>query len=63
VFAVDPVDVPLTELLAYAELDLDEHRRAALVPMLAQVQASVAALRSVDVGEVPPATAGDARWE
>jgi hypothetical protein len=59
-----PLDeLRVTELLVYAELDLDDTRRAALAPMLAQVLASVAALRSVDVGELTPATAFDARWE
>ncbi|MPY95641.1 MAG: hypothetical protein GEV08_22060 [Acidimicrobiia bacterium] len=53
----------LAELLRHAELELDEERRAALLPALEQVEAAIAAVRAVDVGELPPATAFDARWE
>jgi len=56
-------DGSLSALLRHAELELDEARRAALLPVLGVVEASIAAVRAVDVGELPPATAFDARWE
>ena len=60
---MDTAGTSLTGLLAYADLELDDARRSALAPMLEQVRASIAVIRSIDVGELPPATAFDARWE
>ncbi len=53
----------LSHLLRHAELELDAERRAALLPVLEQIAPAVAAVRGVDVGELPPAAAFDARWE
>lgn len=60
---MDGTQASLAELLRHADMELDEQRRAALVPVLGQVGAAIAAVRGVDVGELPPATAFDARWE
>jgi len=60
---MDQTEASLAELLRHAELELDDARRAALVPVLEQVGAAIAAVRGVDVAELPPATAFDARWE
>ncbi len=60
---MDATGASLAELLRHAELELDDERRAALLPVLGAVGASIAAIRAVDVGELAPATAFDARWE
>ena len=60
---MDGPQASLAALLRHADIELDEPRRAALVPLLEQVGAAIAAIRRVDVGELPPATAFDARWE
>ena len=60
---MDGTQASLAALLRHADMELDEERRAALVPVLEQVGAAIAAVRAVDVAELPPATAFDARWE
>lgn len=60
---MDHTEASLEHLLRHAELELDGERRAALLPVLAQVGPAVAAVRSVDLGDLPPAPAFDARWE
>lgn len=59
---MDDTPARIDELLRHAELDLDDERRAALLPVLEGIGAAIAAVRAVDVGELPPATAFDARW-
>jgi hypothetical protein len=60
---MDGTEASLDHLLRHAELELDAERRAALVPVLEQIGPAIAAVRAVEVGELPPATAFDARWE
>ena len=60
---MDGTEASLAHLLRHAELELDDERRAALLPVLEQVGAAIAAVRSVDLGDLPPASAFDARWE
>jgi len=46
-----------------ARLTLSEERLAVVGPALTQIYGLIDALDSVDLGETPPATAFDARWE
>jgi hypothetical protein len=46
-----------------ARLDLTAERLAAVGPFLEGIYALIDGLDDVEVGETPPATAFDARWE
>ena len=54
---------PIEQLLAVARLHLDDARKAALGPTMDQMYGLIDLLDGVDLAEVPPATAFDARWE
>ncbi|WP_369259486.1 hypothetical protein [Geodermatophilus amargosae] len=56
-------DEALDQLLAHARLDLTTERRAAAGPAMTMVLGLYDSLDEVAVGETPPATAFDARWE
>lgn len=53
----------LGELLAAARLDLDADRHETVLASLSGVYALLDTLDAVELGEVPPATAFDARWD
>lgn len=53
----------LDELARMARLDLTPERKAAAGPAADMVYGLVDQLDAVDLGDVPPATAFDARWE
>ena len=46
-----------------ARLDLGPERLAQVAPMINGLYATLSALDDVPLGETPPATAFDARWE
>ena len=46
-----------------ARLPLSEERLAVVGPALTQIYGLIDALDAVELGETPPATAFDARWE
>lgn len=56
-------DGAISPLSRFARLDLSEDRAAAIAPVVDGVMALIDTLDSIDVGETPPATAFDARWE
>jgi hypothetical protein len=56
-------DAALDQLLAHARLDLPDARRAAAGPAVTMVLGLYDSLDEVAVGETPPASAFDARWE
>jgi Asp-tRNA(Asn)/Glu-tRNA(Gln) amidotransferase C subunit len=47
----------------HARLDLSPERLEAVAPMITSIGALFDALDAVPLGETPPATAFDARWE
>ncbi|MDN5747688.1 MAG: hypothetical protein L0H64_04105 [Pseudonocardia sp.] len=53
----------LDELLRVARLELDPERLPGLGPVVDQIYGLVDQLDAADLGDVPPATAFDARWE
>lgn len=53
----------LGELLAAARLDLDPDRHETVLASLSGVYQLLDSLDTVELGEVPPATAFDARWQ
>ena len=46
-----------------ARLDLSEERRAIVGPALEGIYALIDTLDAIELGETPPATAFDPRWE
>jgi len=52
----------LDVLLELAELPLSPQRKEKLIETLPDLDQKVAKIRSVALGETPPATAFDARW-
>ena len=56
-------DEAFDHLLALARLDLSPDRRAVAGPVVDMVLGLFDSLDEIDVGETPPATAFDARWE
>ena len=64
----DAARQPLTEegleqLLAVARLPLTPERKAVARPALELIYSLVDSLDGIDLGETPPATAFDPRWE
>jgi hypothetical protein len=55
--------VALDTLLAFARLELSADRRAAAGPVMDLLIGLSDTLDAVEVGETPPASAFDARWE
>lgn len=53
----------LDELARMARLELSPERKAAVGPAVDLVHGLVDQLDAVELGDVPPATAFDARWE
>lgn len=53
----------LDELLRMARLELGPERMAAVGPAVDQIYGLVDRLDAVELGDVAPATAFDARWE
>lgn len=53
----------LEQLCRTARLDLSEERRDIVGPTLDGIYALIDTLDAVELGETPPATAFDARWE
>jgi Asp-tRNA(Asn)/Glu-tRNA(Gln) amidotransferase C subunit len=53
----------LQAAVSHARLDLSPERLEAVSPMINSVYALFDALDEVPLGETPPATAFDARWE
>jgi len=53
----------ISPVSGFARLDLSEERRSAVARVLDAIMGLIDTLDSVDVGETPPATAFDARWE
>ncbi|MBB3084638.1 hypothetical protein [Geodermatophilus sabuli] len=53
----------LTALVSFARLDLSPERKAAMAPALDLIVGLIDSLDAVDVGETPPASAYDPRWE
>ena len=51
------------ELARFARLELSPEREEAVGPAVDMVYGLVDQLDAVDLGDVPPATAFDARWE
>lgn len=51
------------QLLALARLELPAERRAVAGPVIDTVLSMFDSLDEIEVGETPPATAFDARWE
>ena len=56
-------DAAFDQLLAFARLDLPAERKATAGPAVQMVMGLFDSLDDVEVGETPPATAFDARWE
>jgi hypothetical protein len=56
-------DEALDQLLAHARLDLSAERRTAAGPAVTMVLGLYDSLDEIAVGETPPASAFDARWE
>lgn len=56
-------DGAISPVSRFARLDLDEERAAVIAPVVDGVMGLIDTLDSIDVGETPPATAFDARWE
>ncbi len=56
-------DDALDQLLSVARLELPAARRAAAGPVVDMVMSLFDSLDDIEVGETPPATAFDARWE
>ncbi|SFT63655.1 hypothetical protein SAMN05660657_02105 [Geodermatophilus amargosae] len=56
-------DEALDQLLAHAGLDLGTERRAAAGPAVTMILGLYDSLDEIAVGETPPASAFDARWE
>lgn len=56
-------DAALDEILAFARLDLPAERKTAVGPAVAMVTALLDSLDDLEIGETPPASAFDARWE
>ena len=56
-------DAALDQLLSVARLDLPAERRAAAGPVVGMVMGLFDSMDEIEVGETPPATAFDARWE
>lgn len=56
-------DEAFDHLLALARLELPAERRAAAGPVVDMVMGLFDSLDEIEVGETPPATAFDARWE
>ena len=56
-------EAALDSLLAFARLELTADRRAAAGPVMDLLVGLADSLDAVDVGETPPASAFDARWE
>ena len=56
-------DEALDQLLAHARLDLGAERRTAVGPAVAMVLGLYDSLDEIPVGETPPASTFDARWE
>ena len=56
-------DEAFDHLRALARLHLPAERRAAAGPVIDMVMGLFDSLDEIDVGETPPATAFDARWE
>jgi hypothetical protein len=56
-------DEALDQLLAHARLDLSTERRAATGPAVTMILGLYDSLDEIAVGETPPASAFDARWE
>lgn len=54
---------PLDQLAAVARLPLTEQRKAIVGPALADILRLLDMLDAVELGEAPPETAFDARWE
>ncbi|MFC5994317.1 hypothetical protein ACFQE5_08855 [Pseudonocardia hispaniensis] len=53
----------LDELLRMARLELSPERTAVVGPAVDQIYGLVDRLDAAETGDVPPATAFDARWE
>ena len=53
----------LQAVARHARLDLSPERLEAVAPMINSIGALFDALDAVPLGETPPATAFDARWE
>lgn len=53
----------ISQVSGFARLPLTEDRQAVVAPTLDAVMGLIDTLDSIDVGETPPATAFDARWE
>ncbi|MGX5655047.1 hypothetical protein ACWKWC_09780 [Geodermatophilus nigrescens] len=56
-------DEALDQLLAHARLELGPDRRTAATPAVTMVLGLYDSLDAIAVGETPPATGFDARWE
>jgi hypothetical protein len=56
-------DAAFDQLLSVARLELPAERRAAAGPVVDMVMSLFDSLDEIEVGETPPATAFDARWE
>lgn len=56
-------DETIDVLLTFARLELSVERRAAAGPVVDMVMGLFDSLDAIEVGETPPATAFDARWE
>lgn len=51
------------DLARFARLELSAERKEAVGPVVDMLYGLVDQLDTVDLGDVPPATAFDARWE
>jgi hypothetical protein len=56
-------DAAFDQVLAFARLDLPAERKAVAAPAIGMISALFDSLDDIEVGETPPATAFDARWE
>jgi Asp-tRNA(Asn)/Glu-tRNA(Gln) amidotransferase C subunit len=56
-------DAAFDQVLAFARLDLSAERKAVAGPAVEMVSGLFDSLDEIEVGETPPATAFDARWE
>jgi Asp-tRNA(Asn)/Glu-tRNA(Gln) amidotransferase C subunit len=56
-------EADLERLLALARLELTAERRQVVGPALDMIIALMDTFEDIDIGETPPATAFDPRWE
>lgn len=54
---------PLEQLAAHARLSIGADRAEQIAAQVDQITALIDQLDALDLGEAPPATAFDARWE